>query len=342
MKRKTIVVIIICIICVFSGCNKDIKITTGLSKNEIFKISGSSEALAEVMLVLMNEKNKYETYLGEDIWTRAFEDTNLETEIKDKVKNQMIELCAISLMAENENIRLNDSEKERLSKAAEEYFAALSDTEKELLNVSEEDVRHLYEKLYLTDKYYDFVTEEDREISDEEAKVIEVMYIYFQTGNRDIYGNVVKYDEETTAQVREKAQSVLDRVNQGEDFQSLAASESDDTEYKSIFGRGVMEENFETAAFALTDGGVSGLVETEDGYYIIKCIQDYLETETMENKKNLKDKYKADKFKEIYEPFLEKQTLEFNNKVWQDISIQEYSECINTSLYDVYNACFQD
>jgi len=98
MKKRIVICIII--ICILSGCSKDIKITTGLSKNEIFKISGESEELAEVMLVLINEKNKYEAHLGKDIWTRAFEDTSLEVQIKDKVKNQMIELCAISLMAE--------------------------------------------------------------------------------------------------------------------------------------------------------------------------------------------------------------------------------------------------
>lgn len=340
MKKRTAICIIV-IICILSGCNKDIKITTGLSRDEIFKISGKSEELAEVMLVLMNEKNKYEAHLGEDIWTRTFEDTSLEAEIKDRVKNQMIELCAISIMAENENISLNDSEKEMLEQAASEYFETLSDTEKQLLGVTEANVFHLYEKMYLTDKYYDSVTKEDREISDEEAKVIEVMYIYFQIGNKDIYGTVTRYDEERISQIKDKAQSVLDRVNQGGDFQSLAALESDDSEYKSVFGRGVMEESFETAAFMLADGETTGLVETEDGYYIIKCTHDYLEAETAENKKNLEDKYKSDKFKEIYEPFLEKQTLEFNNKVWQEISIQEYTEYVSTSLYDVYNACFQ-
>ena len=150
MKKRIAICIII--ICILSGCNKDIKITTGLSKNEIFKISGEPEELAEIMLVLMNEKNKYETHLGADIWTRAFEDTNLEAEIKDKVKNQMIELCAISLMAENEDIRLNDSEKDTLEQAAAQYFGSLSDIEKELLDVTEEDVFHLYQKMYLTDK----------------------------------------------------------------------------------------------------------------------------------------------------------------------------------------------
>ena len=165
MKKRIVICIII--ICILSGCSKDIKITTGLSKNEIFKISGESEELAEIMLVLINEKNKYEAHLGKDIWTRAFEDTSLEVQIKDKVKNQMIELCAISLMAENEDIRLNDSETDILEQAAAQYFESLNDTEKELLDVTQEDVFHLYEKMYLTDKYFDSVTREDREISED-------------------------------------------------------------------------------------------------------------------------------------------------------------------------------
>lgn len=340
MKKITAVTLII-VMFVLGGCGKDIKITTGLSKDEIFKISGETEELAEVMLVLINEKNKYEKNLGNDIWSRTFGDITLETEIKDKVKNQMTELYAIYLMAKEEGVKLNAEEEEKLKAAAAEYYGTLNENEKEALNAAEENVYHLYEKMYLTDKYYDLKTgEEGKEISDEDARVIDVMYIYFQTGDRDIYGNVTKYEEDRIAEILSRAQSILDRINQGGDFQSLAVSESDDTEYTSIFGRGTMEENFEAAAFSLADGENSGIVETEDGYYIIKCVNDYLEKETEENKQNLLEKYKADKFREIYEPFLEKQNLEFNNRIWDKISINDYSDCSSGNIYDVYHSYF--
>lgn len=339
--KKIIAVTLIIIMFILSGCNKDIKITTGLSKDEIFKISGETEKLPEIILVLVNEKNKYEENLGTDIWSRTFGDASLEEEIKSKVKNQMVELNVMYLMAQKEGVKLSSSEEETLSLAAAEYFSALDDAEKEAIGVTEEIVCHLYEKMYLTDKLYELKTgEEGNEISDENARVIDVLYIYFQTADRDIYGNVMKYEESRINEIRSKAQSVLDRVNQGGDFQSLAVSESDDTEYESVFGRGTMEETFETAAFALADGETSGLVETEDGYYIIKCVNDYLEKETEENKQNLQERYKADKFREIYEPFLEKQTLEFNNKVWDKISINEYSDCTSRNIYDIYNSYF--
>lgn len=340
--RKIIAVALIILMLLSSGCSKDIKLTTGLSKDEIFKISGQTEKLPEILLVLVNEKNQYEENLGTDIWSRTFGDASLEEEIKSKVKNQMVELSVIYQMALDEGMKLSSSEEETLSLAAAEYFSALRDAEKEAIGVTEETVYHLYEKMYLTEKFYELKTEEEgREISDEDARVIDVLYIYFQTADRDIYGNAVKYEEDRIARIQSEAQSVLDRINQGEDFQSLAVSESDDTEYESIFGRGTMEEHFETAAFGLTDGETSGLVETEDGYYIIKCVNDYLEKETEENKQNLQEKYKADKFREVYEPFLEKQTLEFHNKVWDKISISEYSDCTTGNIYDVYNSYFE-
>ena len=45
------------------------------------------------------------------------------------------------------------------------------------------------------------------------------------------------------------------------------------------------EENFEKAAFNLGDGQVSEAVENDNGVYVIKCISNYDEAATLENKK---------------------------------------------------------
>ncbi|HPS55378.1 MAG TPA: peptidylprolyl isomerase [Sedimentisphaerales bacterium] len=72
-----------------------------------------------------------------------------------------------------------------------------------------------------------------------------------------------------------KAEEVLKKVKDGGDFAALAK------EYSSCpssanggdlgeFGKGQMVPEFEEAAFALKDGEVSGIVETNFGYHIIK------------------------------------------------------------------------
>lgn len=325
-----------------TGCQKDIKITTGLSKDQIFRIDGETEDVAEIMILLINEKNKYEKSFGEDIWSKTFDDVSLETEVKDKVKQQMVELNMIYLMAKEEKVSCSDSEEEVLRQAAKTYYDSLTEEERETLGVTEEHIFDLYQKMYLTDVFYEKKTADAiREISDEEAKVIDVMYVYFKTGDRDIHGTVIPYEEDVIAQVKTEADAVWQRASQGEDMQSLATEFSDDEEYRSVFGRGEMEEVFENAAFALKEGEVSPLIEAEDGYYIIKCMDDYLEAETQEHKKNLEKQYQAERFQEIYEPFLAQRTLEFNSKVWDDITILDYVNCDSDGFYTIYEEYIQ-
>ncbi|HEX5735210.1 MAG TPA: peptidylprolyl isomerase [Blastocatellia bacterium] len=75
---------------------------------------------------------------------------------------------------------------------------------------------------------------------------------------------------------RKKAQSLLERVRNGEDFASLAQQHSDDEKSKpdggdlGFFTRGSMVPQFDQVVFALQPGQVSDLVETQFGFHIIK------------------------------------------------------------------------
>ena len=79
-------------------------------------------------------------------------------------------------------------------------------------------------------------------------------------------------------EARELAEKVLQMVKDGGDFAELAQQYSDGpTKVRggllSPFGRGVMSKAFEDAAFALKKGEVSGIVETEFGFHIIKRVK---------------------------------------------------------------------
>lgn len=75
---------------------------------------------------------------------------------------------------------------------------------------------------------------------------------------------------------REKAEALLARIREGEDFAELAKSESDDPGSAEMggdlgfFGRGAMVPAFEEAAFALAEGEVSDVVQSPFGFHIIK------------------------------------------------------------------------
>jgi parvulin-like peptidyl-prolyl isomerase len=77
-------------------------------------------------------------------------------------------------------------------------------------------------------------------------------------------------------QTKAKAEELLTRLRAGGDFNALAKEFSIDTSNKDQggdlgwFGRGMMVKSFEDAAFALKPGELSGIVETQFGYHIIK------------------------------------------------------------------------
>lgn len=72
-----------------------------------------------------------------------------------------------------------------------------------------------------------------------------------------------------------EAQDILKKLSEGNSFESLAKAyslcpSSEEGGHLGSFGKGEMVKEFETAAFGLKVGEVSGPVRTEFGYHIIK------------------------------------------------------------------------
>tara|TARA_Y100001960_G_C14732569_1_gene858413 strand:- start:234 stop:2093 length:1860 start_codon:yes stop_codon:yes gene_type:complete len=171
-------------------------------------------------------------------------------------------------------------------------------------------------------------------ISDEEAQKFynEHMDKYSSEEQRRVSHILVEGDDEA------KAQAILDELNAGTDFSTLAEEKSDDFGSASEGGslgwieREVMDPAFEDAAFALKNvGDVSGLVKSDFGYHIIKLdelkdsvAKPYAEV-AAEIKQELKDQQAVDQFYELQSE-LEKIAFEFPD------SLDDAAAAINAKI----------
>ncbi|MBW3694531.1 peptidylprolyl isomerase [Vibrio sp. T187] len=174
----------------------------------------------------------------------------------------------------------------------------------------------------------------DAQISDEavEQYYQEHLDKYSSEEQRKVSHILVQGDDEA------KAQSILDELNAGADFATLAEEKSDDFGSADLGGdlgwieRDVMDPAFEEAAFALEKAGdTTGLVKSEFGYHIIKLEElkaseaQPLSEVAAEIKQELVDQYAVDQFYELQNE-LETVAFEFPD------SLDDSAQAINAKI----------
>ena len=117
-----------------SGCsvlkNTRVVLTTGLSGDQLFKIGKSVCSLPEAMIYVMDYKQQYENAYGVEMWQHDFGGMTLEEYVKDTIIAQLASIKAVTLLAKENNVTLDDAEKQKISQAADEYDSALTDDQK--------------------------------------------------------------------------------------------------------------------------------------------------------------------------------------------------------------------
>lgn len=334
-KRIFGVLLLLCVGGVMTGCGKgkvrmasaEIIFTGTLSENEVFRIEEEVCTLAQAKVFLVNEKNQYESSFGAELWKQKLDGQTFEDYIRSMAQDQLAQIKAMVLLAKREQVILEESEEEKVEKAAEIYFSSLTEEEIEILQVTQEEIRQFYEDYCLADKIYQKLTSQvEEEISDSEARVIVVQHIFFEADN----------DKKSEDQLRDRLLELKRQAEEGSSFSSLAAEYSEDPTIEYSFGRGEMEEAFEEAAFALSVGEISDVVETSSGYHLIYCVNDYDVEKTTTNKVTIMEKRKQAAFDRVYQEFAAGLVSEMNEKAWNKIRFDELAPVTTKSLFSVY------
>lgn len=310
-----------------SGCgifkNTEIVLTTGLTGNQLFKVGSSVCTLPEAMIYVMDCQNQYESVYGVEMWEHDFGGVTLEEYVKETIVSQLASMKAVTLLAKDYDVELSSSEEALVEQAAQEYYGGLSEEEIDYMDLSLDDVKGLYGEHVLSRKVYEEITRDvNTEVSDDEARIITVQQIQLDS--------------------MESAQDVLERLEEGKEFLTLASAYSRDSQITLTFGRGEKEAAYEEAAFELENDQVSGIIETEDGYYILKCIDNFDREATEENKVAMVEKRRDEIFSQVYEELIANTPSEFNNRLWEEVHLGETETEHSQSFLSIYNKYFEE
>jgi len=280
----------------------------------------------EIMLVVATERNRYEQIYTSQIWDIAVveDGTTFQEYLLEQIKQFMVDLKRIGAMAQEYGITLDNGEMEQLRRLAQDYYSQLTEADKAYTGAGSDDVLNLYQEYYLACKTVDVLTKNaDLEISDNEAKVVEVSQIVL--------------DNEFNA--REVWQAVR---SEGADFDAIARANSTEEQIRREIVRGELSAGMEEAVFAMNQGEISEIMEDNGRFYLFYCHNPYDQEATLARKEEMMLLRKDSVFHEYYDAFLEDNLVTVSGRIWQDVSFVTQENTTTTNLFELYQEYFPD
>lgn len=322
MKRKWIqmIPVTIAMLMCLGGCqigNRQIVVSGSLSDKQVFKIGSATCGVKEAKVYLTNYQNIYGTAYGLNLWEHDFGDNSLTQYVKDITLEELTHVVCMDLLAESQEVSLSEEEKADVASAAKEYYASLSEDEIAYLAVTESDIAEYYAHYALAQKLYHSLTNGvNDEVSDDEARVIEIMQIYVT--------------DET------KAAEVSSKLKNGDDFASVANNYNQLSSIQVTVSRDELPAEVEKVAFDLDNGEISDEIPVDHGYYFIKCLNKYDEELTEANKSNIVEKREKEAFDDIYNEYVSGLSSYLNQNLWDELELDTDAAITTDSFFEVF------
>ena len=224
------------------------------------------------------------SYDSDEDWAQYLVDNDMTPEsYRENVINSLANQYLIQAAEKEYNITVSDEEiDEKWNETVENYDSEDAFIEQiEMFGYTKDTYKEQLESSLKQEKLKEAVADVDDPTDDE---IIEYLNENLDTYNdaRRSENILFKVDSDATddekAEIKEKAQEVLDKINSGElSFEDAVSEYSEDTGSKDDDGDVGWDkltsfvDEYQTALEGLSKGEVSGIVESSYGYHIIKC-----------------------------------------------------------------------
>ncbi len=299
MKRiLTVVLMMIVPVLIFQGCGEKAEQDGKTTENAGITVEADAGRVAIIVNgkeITGGEVDHEVRLMMQQMGGRVSPDQmqSMASAVQQQAVNNIINRTLLRGAAERDNIPATDEdiagriEQIKSSFDSEEAFASQLETSGLTMEAFNIEIKYTIMIETLMDKITANLTKADdaqaREFYDsnmdrfEKPEQIRASHILIKVGPEDT--DAIKADK------RSKLAELKSRIDGGADFAALASENSDCPSSSNggdlgFFGHGQMVKPFDDAAFALSTGEISGIIETRFGYHVIKVTEKTASTTT--------------------------------------------------------------
>lgn len=264
----------------------------------------------------------YAGYMGDDMWSGEGEEgETYQDTVKDSILESLENMYLMEEHMDEYEVSLSDEEKNSIKEAASQFDESNGLAEKEKVSGTTDTVERILELLTIQKKVQDAIEAgADTEVSDEEAAQKSMQYVVFPFSTTDEEGNSVDLTDEEKEALRATAESFAAGAAGAADFAAYATEQGQTSQDATFDGEtSTLPAQLVEAADALDEGGTTGLVEGDNGYYVARVTSLLDREATDARKQEIISERQQDLLNETLDGWREDADIEVHERVWDKI-----------------------
>ena len=322
----------------FAACGNEVQDETG--KYIVLEFADENIYLDEVYIYARTVIEEYEQEYGEDIWSETIKtDGGIEMDASEMARRQVIaniiQTKTLAAQAQNYGIALTVEEENEQQQKADDFYNSLTDEQIEAVGMEEETVVTVLSENALAEKVYDYVmSDTSSDISDEQARMTTFYDMFFECYYEDEFGNIVVYSADKIEEMKELAEQAYASIEEQlvdnpelnitflgyiYNLEYAGSHTMSRSEIVETYGQQVLD-----TLYAMEDGDISEIVETEYGYHIFQMTYLTDEEATAANKEQMTAEAEEAYFENLLSSWIEELDDDYS-----------YSGSVNSDIYNM-------
>lgn len=289
--------------------------------------------LNEAMYYIYTVEANFGMMVSLEYWdTVVDEELTFADTTKEYVMNGLIDMHVLAKEGEKADIKITPDIETQLKSRAVELYNSMSEEVVKITGLNEKAIYEVVAKNYIGSIHQNnMMAELDIDVEEiaaeydkEELRQYNTEYLKFPFVSLDEEGNEVELTDDEKAAAKVTLEALLTETQEGKAFKDIAEANEGIANSTSNFlaDSETMDVNYKEAALNLANDEITDqVIEADNGYYIIKMVNDNSDEAYNSTVNNAISQKQQELFQEKLDGIKESYTITINDEVWDTVKL---------------------